>query len=111
MHPLTPGRVTPTFGGNPPPSPRPSPRVEGGTVLLSSWAPNGGSGTSAAARACALVLPPSTATLRAPGARRVARGGAESAIFGPESDPDSGVADWLAIGPEAPTDALDRLAV
>lgn len=80
-------------------------------MLLSFWSPKGGSGTSTVAAACALVLARSTATLRAPGARLVDLGGDQPAIFGMAGDPDTGVADWLAIGPEAPTEALDRLAV
>jgi hypothetical protein len=80
-------------------------------VLLSFWSPKGGSGTSVVTAACALVLTRSTATLRAPGARLVDLAGDQPAIFGLNADPDTGVADWLAIGPEAPTEALDRLAV
>jgi hypothetical protein len=80
-------------------------------VLLSFWSPKGGSGTSVVAAACALVLTRSTATMRAPGARLVDLAGDQPAIFGLASDPDTGVADWLAIGPEAPSEALDRLAV
>jgi hypothetical protein len=80
-------------------------------VLLSFWSPKGGSGTSVVAAACALVLTRSTATVRAPGARLVDLAGDQPAIFGLDADPDTGVADWLTIGPEAPTEALDRLAV
>ena len=80
-------------------------------MLLSFWSPKGGSGTSVVTAACALVLTRSTATFRAPGARLVDLGGDQPAIFGLDRDPDTGVADWLTIGPEAPTDALDRLAV
>jgi len=37
--------------------------------------------------------------------------GDQPAIHGLGADPDQGLRDWLLTGPEAPTDALDRLAV
>jgi hypothetical protein len=37
--------------------------------------------------------------------------GDQPAIFNLGTDPELGLADWLAAGPEAPTDALDRLLV
>ena len=74
-------------------------------MLLTLWSPKGGSGTSVFAAACALVL------ARHGGVRLVDLAGDQPAIFGLGADPDTGVADWLAAGPEAPTDALDRLAV
>ena len=75
-------------------------------MLLALWSPKGGSGTSVLAAACALVPRP-----RAGGARLADLGGDQPAIFGLGADPATGLADWLAAGPEAPTDALERLAV
>ena len=69
------------------------------------WSPKGGSGTSVLAAACALVL------ARRSGARLVDLAGDQPAILGLAADPPTGVADWLASGPGAPSDALDRLAV
>jgi hypothetical protein len=55
--------------------------------------------------ACALVL------ARDHGARLVDLGGDQPAIFGLGAEPGTGVTDWLDLGPGAPTEALDRLAV
>jgi MinD-like ATPase involved in chromosome partitioning or flagellar assembly len=74
-------------------------------VLLALWSPKGGSGTSVLAAACALVLG------RRGGARLADLGGDQPALFGLGADPLTGIADWLAAGPEAPTDALERIAV
>ncbi len=74
-------------------------------MLLALWSPKGGSGTSVLAAACSLVL------ARGRGARLADLGGDQPAIFGLAADPPTGLADWLAAGPEAPTDALERLAV
>lgn len=74
--------------------------------LLAFWSPKGGSGTSVVAAACALH---SAHTLGA--SRLVDLCGDQPAILGLGADPETGVADWLAAGPTAPTDALDRLAV
>jgi hypothetical protein len=57
------------------------------------------------AAACALVL------ARQSGARLVDLAGDQPAILGLGADPATGVADWLAVGPGAPSEALDRLAV
>jgi len=73
--------------------------------LLTIWSPKGGSGTSAVAAACALVL------ARRAGARLVDLAGDQPALLGLGAEPSAGVADWLAAGPTAPTEALDRLAV
>lgn len=80
-------------------------------VLLSLWSPKGGSGTSVLAAACAIVLAQDR------GARLVDLDGDQEAVLGlpPRApggpdDPD-GVRDWLAVGPEAPADALNLLAV
>ena len=74
-------------------------------MLLALWSPKGGAGTSVLAAACALVL-----ARRADGARLADLGGDQPAIFGLGAEPATGLADWLAAGPEAPADALDRLA-
>jgi MinD-like ATPase involved in chromosome partitioning or flagellar assembly len=74
-------------------------------VLLALWSPKGGSGTSVLAAACALVL------ARHGGARLADLDGDQPAIFGLAADPTTGLFDWLAAGPEAPSDALERLAV
>jgi hypothetical protein len=79
---------------------------KGRVVLLALWSPKGGSGTSVIAAACALVL-----AREASGARLADLAGDQPAIFGLASDPETGVADWLAAGPEAPPDALERLTV
>jgi hypothetical protein len=75
-------------------------------VLLALWSPKGGSGTSVITAACALLL-----AREASGARLADLAGDQPAIFGLASDPETGVADWLAAGPEAPADALERLTV
>lgn len=75
-------------------------------MLLALWSPKGGSGTSVITAACALVL-----AREASGARLADLAGDQPAIFGLASDPETGVADWLAAGPEAPPDALERLTV
>jgi hypothetical protein len=81
-------------------------RVAEGAVLLALWSPKGGAGTSVLAAACALVL-----ARKAEGARLADLGGDQPAIFALVTDPGTGLAEWLAAGPEAPTDALARLAV
>jgi hypothetical protein len=73
-------------------------------ALLTLWSPKGGSGTSVFAAACAVVV------AREAGARLVDLGGDQPAVFGIGTEPARGVGDWLAAGPDAPTDALDRLA-
>jgi hypothetical protein len=82
-------------------------------VLIALWSAKGGSGTSVLTAACAVVL--------ARGARdddghgrgvRIADlAGDQPANFGLGADPALGLVDWLGAGPEAPTDALDRLLV
>jgi hypothetical protein len=74
-------------------------------VLLALWSPKGGSGTSVFAAACALVLARDAA-----GARLADLAGDQPAIFGLAADPETGLAEWLAAGPEAPVEALERLA-
>src|SRR6266516_781357 len=77
----------------------------GAAVLLALWSPKGGSGTSVLAAACALVLG------RRGGARLADLDGDQPALFGLASEPPTGLVDWLGAGPEAPTDALERLTV
>lgn len=74
-------------------------------MLLALWSPKGGTGTSVLAAATSLV-----AARTAP-VCLVDMAGDQPAILGLAADPGSGVDDWLSIGPEAPSDALDRLAV
>ncbi|MGH9048217.1 MAG: hypothetical protein ACRDY4_00630, partial [Acidimicrobiia bacterium] len=75
-------------------------------MLLALWSPKGGSGTSVLAAACSIVL-----ARRAGGARLADLEGDQPAIFGLDADPATGLTDWLAAGPEAPTEALEKLAV
>lgn len=74
--------------------------------LLAFWSPKGGSGTSVTAAAVAIQA----ARVRGP-VRLVDLRGDLPAVLGLGADPATGVADWLAAGPTAPTDALDRLGV
>jgi cellulose biosynthesis protein BcsQ len=74
--------------------------------LIAFWSPKGGSGTSVTVAACAIHA----ARRRAP-VRLVDLAGDQPAVLGLGADPETGVADWLAAGPAAPTDALDRLGV
>lgn len=74
-------------------------------MLLALWSPKGGSGTSVVASACAIVL------ARHGGARLADLDGDQPAILGLAADPDTGLADWLATGATAPTDAIERLTV
>jgi len=74
-------------------------------VLLCLWSPKGGSGASVFAAACALTL------ARDGGARLADIGGDQPAILGLGADPGTGLREWLKVGVEAPSDALDRLAL
>ena len=75
-------------------------------MLVALWSPKGGSGTSVLAAACSLVV------ARSAGAARLADlDGDQPAIFGLGAEPPIGLVDWLYAGAEAPTEALDRLAV
>lgn len=78
-------------------------------MLLALWSPKGGSGTSVFAAACALVLAREIGS--AGGVRIADLDGDQPAIFGLGADPELGLLDWLGAGPEAPTEALDRLLV
>lgn len=75
-------------------------------MLLALWSPKGGVGTSVLAAACAVVL-----ARKAEGARLADLGGDQPAIFALASEPETGLADWLVAGPEAPVEALARLTV
>jgi len=74
-------------------------------VLVCFWSPKGGSGTSVFAAAAAIVL------AREGPARIADLAGDLPAVLGLAADPDPGLRDWLRIGPEAPTEALDRFSV
>ena len=74
-------------------------------MLVCFWSPKGGSGTSVIAAAAAIVLAGDRPT-------RVADlAGDLPAVLGLAADPEPGLRDWLRVGPEAPTEALDRFAV
>lgn len=74
-------------------------------MLLCLWSPKGGSGASVFAAVCALVL------AREGGARLADLGGDQPAILGLGSDAGTGLREWLRVGVEAPSDALDRLSL
>lgn len=74
-------------------------------MLVCFWSPKGGSGTSVIAAAAALVL------AREGPARVVDLAGDLPGVLGLATDPEPGLRDWLRIGPEAPTEALERLAI
>lgn len=74
-------------------------------MLLALWSPKGGSGTSVLSAALSLVL-----ARRGP-TRLADLDGDQPAILGLVPEPAAGLGAWLASGPEAPTEALDRLAV
>lgn len=74
-------------------------------MVLCLWSPKGGSGASVFAAACALVL------AREGGARLADLGGDQPAILGLGSDAGTGLREWLRVGAQAPSDALDRLAL
>jgi len=81
-------------------------------MLIAFWSAKGGTGTSVFTAACALVLArDSRESGRAEGVRVADLAGDLPAILGLGAEPDLGLADWLQAGPEAPTDALDRLLV
>ena len=78
-------------------------------MLIALWSAKGGTGTSVFTAACTLVLARDAGY--AAGVRVADLAGDLPAIFGLGADPEVGLADWLDAGPEAPTDALDRLLV
>jgi MinD superfamily P-loop ATPase len=74
-------------------------------MLVCFWSAKGGSGTSVMAAATALTL-----ARHAP-VRLADIAGDQPAMLALASEPATGVRDWLLTGPQAPADALDRLAV
>lgn len=74
-------------------------------TLVAFWSPKGGSGTSVVTAACAVVL------AGRGGARVVDLTGDQPAVLGLGHDPTPGVADWLALGDDAPGAAPDALTV
>lgn len=74
-------------------------------MLYAVWSSKGGSGASVIVAATAIAL------ARRGGARLADLAGDQPAIFAMAGEPATGLADWLAAGCEAPTEALDRLAV
>ena len=73
-------------------------------MLISVWSPKGGSGTSVFAAALSIVL-----ARRGP-ARLADLAGDQPAILG-MSEPVAGLRNWLAVGPGAPAEAVERIAV
>jgi hypothetical protein len=81
-------------------------------LLIALWSATGGAGTSVFTAACAVVLARDVQEHDpADGVRVVDLAGDLPAVFGLGADPDLGALDWLAAGPEAPTEALERLHV
>lgn len=87
-------------------------------MLLALWSPKGGAGTSvlAAAVALATAREADRGVDRGPsrgeqGIRLADLAGDLPAVLGLGADPVLGLGDWLAAGPEAPGEALDRLVV
>lgn len=74
-------------------------------MLYAIWSSKGGSGASVIVAATAVAL------ARRGGGRLADLAGDQPAIFTMADDPTTGLADWLATGSEAPTEALDRWAV
>jgi hypothetical protein len=74
-------------------------------VLVCFWSPKGGSGTSVVAAAAGILI-----SRRGP-ARIADLTGDQPAVLGLAHDPQLGLRDWLRAGPQALTEALDRLAI
>ncbi len=74
-------------------------------MLVCFWSPKGGSGTSVVAAAAGLLI------ARTAPARIADLTGDQPAVLGLAGEPAPGLRDWLRAGPQAPTDALERLAV
>jgi hypothetical protein len=74
-------------------------------ALVAFWSPKGGSGTSVVAAATAVVLGARG------GARVVDLVGDQPAVLGLGHDPDPGLADWIALGADAPPGGPDALTV
>jgi hypothetical protein len=75
-------------------------------LLVCFWSPKGGSGTSVITAGAALVL-----ARDRPDVRVADLTGDQPAVLALAHDPEIGLHDWLRTGVDAPTDALDRLAV
>ena len=78
-------------------------------MLLALWSPKGGAGTSVLAAAVALAA--AREADRGAGVRLADLAGDLPAVLGLGADPVLGLGDWLAAGPEAPGEALDRFVV
>ena len=85
-------------------------------MILALWSPKGGVGTSVLAAAVALVVARDGRAAddpggEAPGGRLLDLTGDQPAVLGLGADPELGLGDWLAVGPDAPHEALERLGV
>ena len=74
-------------------------------MLVCFWSPKGGSGTSVIAAAAALAF------ARERGSRLADVAGDQPALLALADEPEKGLRDWLLAGPQAPVDALDRIAL
>jgi hypothetical protein len=74
-------------------------------LLVCFWSPKGGSGTSVVTAASGILV-----ARRGP-ARIADLTGDQPAVLGLAHDPAPGLRDWLRAGPQAPTEALERIAV
>ncbi len=74
-------------------------------MLVCFWSPKGGSGTSVVTAAAGLLI------ARTAPARIADLTGDQPAVLGLAEEPEPGLHDWLRAGPQAPTDALDRLTI
>ena len=74
-------------------------------MLVCFWSPKGGSGTSVVTAASGLLV------ARAGPARIADLTGDQQAVLGLGAEPELGLHDWLRAGPQAPTDALNRVAI
>lgn len=77
-------------------------------MLITVTAPKGGQGASVTTAALALVAARNVTECTVTVADLT---GDQPAVFGLAADPPTGLADWLAAGPDAPVDALHRLRV
>ena len=89
--------------------------------MLALWSPKGGVGTSVLAAAVALAVArdgrgaglhaAGPAGADQPDGRLLDLTGDQPAVLGLGADPELGLGDWLAVGPDAPRDALERIGV
>lgn len=75
-------------------------------MLIALWSAKGGVGTSVVTAALAVAVAQRHGRVRV-----VDACGDHPALFGRDPDPELGLGDWLAAGPDAPADGLDRLAL